>query len=104
MRDPTQADPALRQALAGAQAAAVPAQRPLPQVLRRGLIVIANRPAEALIEVQERGAVPGPGSGVFLVHEGSTFTAGSSVLRVVRLTSDIMEIAVDSQNETIIVR
>ena len=96
-RDPTQPDAALARILSGGQPSGA---KPLTQITRLGLIVVAGQPPEALIMVK--------GVGSFIVHEGSTLTVGegnsNAVLRVARLTAETLEISVNSQNQKMIVR
>lgn len=100
LRDPTQADPALRQALEGGQGAASPIARSLPQITRRGLVIAANQPPEALIEVL--------GAGTYFIHKGSSVAINlkgvSMTLNVKSLSADGIEISIDPQNVTMTLR
>lgn len=98
MRDPTEADPALRRALeAGQPPVAAPAPPPPPVILRRGLIIVNGKPAAALVEVD--------GGTLCFIHEGSVFNAGGNLVRVLRLGADGMQFELsDSKNTKILLR
>ena len=95
LRDPTQMDAALAQALA-----AGPSKDLTVQVTRRGLIAIAGKPTMALIEPQ--------GSGIFLVQEGNVLNASVNgvrvTLKVQSLSRDGVVITADSKNVTVVIR
>jgi hypothetical protein len=99
LRDPTQIDAALAQALAGQAGAAQP-QNLVVQVTRRGMIAIAGRPTVALIELQ--------GGGSFFVQKGSVLTASvggvKATITVETLSPDQMTFSADSKNVTVVVR
>jgi hypothetical protein len=101
LRDPTEADSSLKQALDSIRAPGANGRSlSVPQVVNRGMVLVSGKPPEALIEVQ--------GAGLFFVHEGSVVTAGSSdqnvVMRIVRLSADGIEIEIASQKQRLIVR
>jgi hypothetical protein len=94
LRDPTQIDPALARALAAGQGGTT------VQVTRRGLIAMAGKPTVALIEL--------PGSGIFIVQEGSVLTASANgvrtPLKVEKLSRDGVVITAESKNVTVVIR
>jgi len=102
LRDPTEADSALKRALEGMQAPGAGRTRAaaVPKINRLGLVIVTGKPPEALIEVT--------GAGLFFVHEGSSISAvagdGVTLMRVVRISGDEVEIEIASQKQTMIVR
>jgi hypothetical protein len=102
LRDPTEADAALGQALDEAHLPGANRGRGTgaPQIINRGMVIVAGKPAEALIEV--------PGGITFFVHEGSVINAGAkdenTVMRVVRLSADGIELEIASRKQRLILR
>jgi hypothetical protein len=103
VRDPTEADARLRQAMDARRPGDLPATRPVPKaprVIRRGFVQVVGQAPEALIEVQ--------GAGIYLVRDGDIVktSAGTNeatvVLRIRKVAPDGIEIEIGS--DTLIVR
>ena len=93
LRDPTEPDAALKQALDGTHPVSGnhPRTGVTPVIINRGLVLMEGKPPEALIEV--------PGHIEFFIREGSVFNAGTgnedTTMRVIRLSADGIELEVE---------
>jgi hypothetical protein len=89
-RDPTEADPRMRQALLQGRAAA-----PAPAVKLRGVVVAKGKPGAAVLELGDR---------YFRVTENSTLAEGGVQWKVVAVRADEVRLEAQATGQTLVLR